>query len=145
MTREQSTFLTAFRDFAGDALRDVWVFDETDLHCLYIREDVAASLEDHDPARYIDNERYGFITRRTYENLTYASQQYTVRGFTEFTQFRTFLPRSERDGVFGVLASLDPEPYDFQSLYDALCGADRARYAYTGLTEGRDAYELADD
>lgn len=119
MTGGCESFLDLFEAFAGDTLRDVWVFDEDGEECLLLRDDVAQRLDGHDPERYIDNERYGFITRSTYDDLTYASYQYTVRGFDEFTTFRTFL------GEFGVLASVDRGPdHDFSQLFDRLCDAE---------------------
>lgn len=112
--------LERVRSFAGDALRDCWVIDLDGETCLYIRDDVAERVEAFDPEPYIDNERYGFITRDVYEDLSYAHYQYTVRGFDEFEQFRTF-PGTE---PVGVLVSVDRigEPYDFGALYDAIVG-----------------------
>ena len=127
MTDASGSFLDLFEGFAGDALRDVWVFDEDGQECLYIRNDVSTRLDGHDPERYIDNERYGFITRRTYDELTYASYQYTVRGFDEFTTFRTFL------GEFGVLASVDSgADHDFGELFDRLCATE---FTYESLRD----------
>lgn len=110
--------LARVRSFAGDALRDCWVIDLEGETLLYIRDDVAERVEAFDPGPYIDNERYGFITRDVYEDLSYAHYQYTVRGFDEFEQFRTF-PGAE---PVGVLVSVDRtgERYDFGALYDAI-------------------------
>ena len=109
---------TAVRDIVGDPLRDLWVFGERRKRALYLRDDVAAELDDHDTEPYIDNERYGFITRETYENLTYASYEYTVRGFDAFETFRTFI------GDVGVLVSYDAgADVDARKLYAALSDA----------------------
>jgi hypothetical protein len=123
MTDCAEVMVDAVEGVAGSALRDVWVFDQEIERCLYIREDVEAALEGHEPERYIDNERYGYITRQTYEELTYTSYRYTVRGFDEFETFRTFL----RDGDgnrFGVLTSTDTDDApDYETLYGALTAA----------------------
>jgi hypothetical protein len=140
MTDASGSFLGLFEGFAGDALRDVWVFDEDGQECLYIRDDVSTRLDGHDPERYIDNERYGFITRRTYDDLTYASYQYTVRGFDEFTTFRTFL------GGFGVLASVDRGPdHDFGELFDRLCETAFEYESVSDVDESLGARLTADD
>ncbi|WP_254537829.1 DUF7522 family protein [Halomarina litorea] len=121
MTDSGGPLLGPFRAFGGDALRDVWVFDGDTESCLFIRDDVTDYLEGHDPEPYIDNERYGYITRDTYEDLTYASYEYTVRGLDEFVQFRTFLD-DDTGTRFGVLASFDVRRVDdrFGDLYERL-------------------------
>ncbi|MFC7227626.1 hypothetical protein N0B31_09450 [Salinirubellus salinus] len=103
---EATPLLEAVRDLAGEALRDLWTFDRSGQECLYVRDDVADHLEDHDPEAFIDNERYGYITRLTYEELTYTGYEYTVRGFTQFETFRTFLDDGS-DSPVGVLVSVD--------------------------------------
>ncbi len=110
-----------FRDFSGDNLRDIWLFDQSEYESVYIRDDVATKLDDIDVPKYIENERYGFITRDTYSLLYYADYQYTVRGFNEFEQFRMFLTE-EGDQKVGVLSSMDQraDGYDFHVLYDRL-------------------------
>ncbi|WP_255149941.1 DUF7522 family protein [Halorarius halobius] len=138
MSDATDEFTAVFREFAGTGLRDVWSFDVESERCLYIRRDVAERLEGHDPARYIDNERYGFITRHTYDDLTYADYEYTVRGFDEFTTFRTFF-----DG-FGVLASVDADAdIAFDALYETLRNTEYAHGDDTGLID--DYTAAADD
>ncbi|QDX41855.1 hypothetical protein FQU85_09600 [Salarchaeum sp. JOR-1] len=106
--------------FGGGALRDLWVFDGDTQEPLFIREDVADELADADAERYIDNERYGFVTRETYDNLHYAEFYYTVRGFDTFEQYRTFVSRG--DERVGVLCSFDRREggYDFADLTELL-------------------------
>ncbi|MEE6208949.1 hypothetical protein U3A55_02105 [Salarchaeum sp. III] len=106
--------------FGGDALRDLWVFDGDTQEPLFIREDVADELSETNAERYIDNERYGFVTRETYDNLHYAEFYYTVRGFDTFEQYRTFV---SRDGErVGVLCSFDRRDggYDFADLTERI-------------------------
>ncbi|WP_313695349.1 DUF7522 family protein [Halorarum halobium] len=120
------------REFGGEALRDAWLFDQETHEPLYVRDDVERRVADVDVAEYLDNERYGYITRRTFEELHYTGYNYTVRAFDAFTQFRTF----ERvgDGHVGVLASFDPDGnYDFDGL--------AARIA--DLTGAVDRFDLA--
>lgn len=136
----------AIRRFAGDGLRDVWVFDAEQVACLYIRDDVAVAIEDHDPLRYIDNERYGYITRRTYEDLTYASYEYTVRGFDAFSAFRTFLT-DVTGHRFGVVSSVDPDvEIDFGEVNAAVTAVDGVRFSdLVATNDGRATGASADD
>lgn len=111
-----ATLVATVRAFGGEALRDVWLFDQWTHQKLYTRPDIDAHIEDLDVAGFIDNERYGYITCDTYESLYYADYDYTVRGFSSFELFRTFL--SDDDGRIGVLASFDRRAggYDFGTL-----------------------------
>jgi hypothetical protein len=114
--------LDAVRDLVGSSLRDVWTFDREGQECLYARDDVTEHLaaEDHDPGEFIDNERYGHITRLTYEQLTYTGYEYTVRGFMEFETFRTFLDDGSESPV-GVLVSIDrASQVQFSELFSEL-------------------------
>jgi len=106
-----------FEAFGGDTLRDVWLFDRSDYESMYLRGDVAERVAEFDVERYVDNERYGFVTRDTYGDLHYVDYEYTVRGFDGFEQFRTFL--SVDDEKIGVFASFDRRDggYDFGALY----------------------------
>jgi hypothetical protein len=110
------TLVATFRSFGEDALRDVWVFDQWTHQKLYTRDDVEARLDSLDVEGVIDNERYGYITRDTYESLYYAEYAYTVRGFSSFELFRTFLVDDE--GRVGIIASFDRRTggYDFPAL-----------------------------
>ncbi|SEP25781.1 hypothetical protein SAMN04487948_1282 [Halogranum amylolyticum] len=108
--------VATFRSFGEGALRDVWVFDQWTHQKLYSRDDVEDRLDNCDVAGFIDNERYGYITRDTYESLYYADYKYTVRGFSSFELFRTFF--ADDDGRVGVIASFDHREsgYDFATL-----------------------------
>lgn len=117
---EADDLLEAVRELVGASLRDVWTFDRAGQECLYVRDDVAEHLEDYDPGEFIDNERYGYITRLTYEELTYTGYEYTVRGFTQFETFRTFLDDGSESPV-GVLVSVDRgSDVQFADLYTTL-------------------------
>ncbi|WP_338728606.1 hypothetical protein [Haladaptatus sp. DJG-WS-42] len=107
-------------DFGDDALRDIWLFNPTRYEALYLRDDVAANIEDINVNKFVDNERYGYITRDTYNALSHAAYQYSVHGFDEFEQFRAFLGEKKTDP--GVFISLDAHngAYDFGELYNRL-------------------------
>lgn len=110
----------AFAEFGGDALRDIWLFDQTRHEALHLRDDIRTKVERIDVATFINNERYGYVTRDTYGQLYYASYQYTVRGFGEYEQFRTFVP--DGDEKIGIMGSFDQRDggYDFESLNDSV-------------------------
>lgn len=100
----KSRLLDTTREFGGSALRDFHVFTTEAHEAIYLRDDVEDNIADVSLEKYIDNERYGYVTRATYEDLHYTQYRYTVRGFAGFEQFRTFLG-TDRD--LGVLASFD--------------------------------------
>ncbi|WP_202935089.1 DUF7522 family protein [Halorussus amylolyticus] len=116
----KDALLRTLTAFGSDALRDVWLFDQSDHESMYLRDDVERKIADLNVAKYVDNERYGYVTRDTYADLHYTSYEYTVRGFDGYEQFRTFLSNdAQRIGVF---ASFDRREggYDFGTLYDDL-------------------------
>lgn len=104
MTVGKSRLLDTTREFGGTGLRDLHVFTTESHEALYLRDDVEENLANVSLDKYIDNERYGYVTRETYQDLHYTEYRYTVRGFGGFEQFRTFLG-PEND--LGVLASFD--------------------------------------
>jgi hypothetical protein len=120
MSDAPDRLVAGFADFGGESLRDVWLFDQWTHQQLYAREDVSAALADLDVEAFVDNERYGYVTRDTYETLYYAEYAYTVRGFDSFEQFRTFLADDETR--VGVLASFDRRDggYDWGALHEAV-------------------------
>ena len=114
----KAALASVFSEFGGESLRDVWLFDRSAFEPLCLREDVSAKLETVDVARFVDNERYGFVTRDTYDQLYHASYRYTARGFDDFEQFRTFF---EADGTrLGVFAGFDQRDggYEYAALDD---------------------------
>lgn len=102
----------------GDSLRDVWVLDEQTQEPIHLRSDVAERISDVDVEKYLDNERYGFVTRETYNLLHYSEFRYTHRGFDTWELFRTFV---EDDGQkVGVVVGVDADGarHDFGALTD---------------------------
>ena len=113
-------------------LRDAWLFDETDHESVFVRSDVTERIEEVDVERFVDNERYGYVTRETYESLHYTEYAYTVRGFDAFVQFRTFLDTADGDRV-GLMASFDPDGTpDFRALADRLTAVAAAESITVG-------------
>lgn len=120
MSDASDRLVATFEEYGGESLRDVWLFDQWTHQQLYARDDVSAALAALDVDAFIDNERYGYVTRDTYEALYYADYAYSVRGFDSFEQFRTFL--TDEETRVGVLASLDRRDggYDWSALNDAV-------------------------
>ena len=104
-TGAKSALVSVVEGFGGGSLRDLWVLDERTQEPLYVRDDIAKNIEDVDVERYMDNERFGFVTRDTYNQLHYSTFAYTLRGFDTWELFRTFLV--EDGDKVGVLCSLD--------------------------------------
>ncbi|EFW92651.1 hypothetical protein ZOD2009_07274 [Haladaptatus paucihalophilus DX253] len=113
----KEALVSAFAEFGGTYLRDIWLFDQSDHEQLFLREDVEEKLEAVDVEKFVDNERFGFITQDTYDQLYYATYQYTVRGFDDFEQFRMFFDDDDRH--VGVFASFDRQSggHDYESLF----------------------------
>jgi len=120
MNEAKDRVVSTLEAFGGDSLRDAWLFDDATRESLFLRPDVEDAIEPVDVEKYIDIERYGYVTRETYEDLHYTSYGYTVRGFSAYDQFRTFL---EDGGVrIGLLASFDRVEggHDWAALDDRL-------------------------
>lgn len=119
-TGAKAALVEVVDEFAGADLRDVWVLDQSGQEALYLRDDVALAIEAVDVERYLDNERFGFVTRDTYNELHYSEFAYTVRGFDTWELFRTFLVSDT--AKVGVLCSIDRRPggYDYSWLNDAV-------------------------
>jgi hypothetical protein len=114
----KAALVEMLRDAIGDNLRDVWVLDQRTQEPLYLREDVVDRIEDINEEKFLDNERYGFVTRQTYNLLHYSEFRYTHRGFDTWELFRTFVV--DGDTQVGVLVGVDSDGtnYDFAALTD---------------------------
>ncbi|KTG08372.1 hypothetical protein AUR64_19260 [Haloprofundus marisrubri] len=123
MSDATERLLAAIKQFGGESLRDVWLFDQWTHEQLYLRSDAAADLSALDVDALVDNERYGYVTRDTYESLFADSYAYTVRGFEHSEQFRTFL--ADCNHRVGVLAGFDrPDAgHDFAQLHEDIAAA----------------------
>ena len=118
----KAALVDALLDAIGDNLRDVWVLDQRNQEPLYLREDVAEKINDVDVEQHLDNERYGFVTRQTYNLLHYSEFRYTHRGFDTWELFRTFIT-TDGDQV-GIIVGVDADGthYNFSELTDAIHG-----------------------
>lgn len=116
----KDTLIDLIEGFGSGDLRDIWVLDERTEEPLYVREDVSENIADVDVERYMDNERYGFVTRETYNQLHYSEFAYTLRGFDTWELFRTFL--ADDATKVGVLCSFDRRPggFDYSLLNDEI-------------------------
>jgi hypothetical protein len=116
MNEAKSALLDAVTGFGGESLRDLWLFGQQGHEALYLRDDISEKIEEVDVESHIDNERFGYITRETYNQLNYAEYEYTIRGFDQYVQFRTFL--ADNGLRVGVFASFDRRDggYDFAAL-----------------------------
>ncbi|WP_224449536.1 DUF7522 family protein [Haloprofundus salilacus] len=123
MSDATERLLAAIRQFGGESLRDVWLFDQWTHEQLYVRSDVADDRSTLDVDALVDNERYGYVTRDTYESLFADEYAYTVRGFEHTEQFRTFL--ADCDHRVGVFAGFDRPNggHDFARLHDEIVAA----------------------
>ena len=120
LSAAKSALVSTLRTELGDSLRDVWVLDERSQESLYLRDDVADRVSDIDVEKFLDNERYGFVTRQTYNLLHYSEFRYTHRGFDTWELFRTFV--ADDATKVGVVVGVDPNGsgYDFGALTDAI-------------------------
>ena len=128
----KAALVDAIEDAVGDRLRDVWVLDQRIQEPLFLREDVAERISDVDVEKYLDNERYGFVTRETYDLLHYSEFRYTHRGFDTWELFRTFV--DDGDQQVGVVVGVDADGtnYDFGDLTDEI-GAVADEYGVPAL------------
>ncbi|AHG03969.1 hypothetical protein HALDL1_10420 [Halobacterium sp. DL1] len=115
----KSALVSTLQAELGENLRDVWVLDERTQESLYLRADVAERVSDIDVEKFLDNERYGFVTRQTYNLLHYSDFRYTHRGFDTWELFRTFVGDETQVGVV-VGVDSDGTNYDFGALTDAI-------------------------
>ncbi|WP_232702004.1 DUF7522 family protein [Halobacterium wangiae] len=120
LSEAKSALVDAIRGRLGDNLRDVWVLDERTQEPLYLRPDVADRVSDIDVEKFLDNERYGFVTRQTYNLLHYSEFRYTHRGFDTWELFRTFVVGESTQ--VGVVVGVDPDGdcCDFGALTDVI-------------------------
>ncbi|WP_336345613.1 DUF7522 family protein [Halalkalicoccus ordinarius] len=71
--------LSACRTTVGDELRSITYFTPDEYDHLYLREDLERG---DDPEAFVENERQGFSSQRTYEWSELGEYEYTIRVFT---------------------------------------------------------------
>jgi hypothetical protein len=72
--------LSACRTTVGDELRSITYFTPDEYDHLYLRDDLERG---DDPEAFVENERQGFTSQRTYEWSELGDYEYTIRVFTE--------------------------------------------------------------
>jgi hypothetical protein len=72
--------LSACRTTVGDELRSITYFTPDEYDHLYLRDDLERG---DDPEAFVENERQGFSSQRTYEWSELGDYEYTIRVFTE--------------------------------------------------------------
>lgn len=70
--------LSACRTTVGDELRSITYFTPDEYDHLYLREDLERG---NDPEAFVENERQGFSSQRTYEWSELGDYEYTIRVF----------------------------------------------------------------
>ncbi|GAA0196300.1 hypothetical protein ACFFQF_31460 [Haladaptatus pallidirubidus] len=75
---ETDQLLRTCRTVIGDELRSVTYFSPNDYQHLYLREDLERGTHPHS---FVENERGGFSSQRTYEWSELGDYRYTMRTF----------------------------------------------------------------
>ncbi len=75
---EAEQLLRVCRAAIGDELRSVTYFSPNDFQHIYLRDDLERGT---DPHSFVENERGGFSSQRTYEWSELGKYRYTMRAF----------------------------------------------------------------
>jgi hypothetical protein len=86
--------VSACRTTVGDELRSLTYFTPDEYDHLYLREDLKRG---DDPEAFVENERNGFSSQRTYEWSELGEYEYTIRVF-EFGHLVRVI--GDREGVY---------------------------------------------
>ena len=79
LSEEQADeLLSACRTTIGDELRSLTYFTPDEYEHVYLREDLERG---NDPEAFVENERHGFSSQRTYEWSELGEYEYTIRVF----------------------------------------------------------------
>lgn len=92
--------LSACRTTVGDELRSITYFTPDEYDHLYLREDLERG---DDPEAFVENERQGFSSQRTYEWSELGEYEYTIRVFTEGHLVRVI---TDEEGVYVTTGDL---------------------------------------
>lgn len=90
--------LRACRTTLGDDLRSLTYFSKEEFDHLYLRDDLERGT---DTSAFVENEREGFSSHRTYEWSELGEYEYTLRVFNEGYVVRVIM------GDHGVYATVD--------------------------------------
>ena len=92
--------LSACRTTVGDELRSITYFTPDEYDHLYLREDLERG---DDPEAFVETERQGFSSQRTYEWSELGEYEYTIRVFTEGHLVRVI---TDNEGVYVTTGDL---------------------------------------
>lgn len=92
--------LSACRTTVGDELRSITYFTPDEYDHLYLREDLERG---DNPEAFVENERQGFSSQRTYEWSELGEYEYTIRVFTEGHLVRVI---TDEEGVYVTTGDL---------------------------------------
>ncbi|MFC7006589.1 DUF7522 family protein [Halalkalicoccus salilacus] len=92
--------LSACRTTVGDELRSITYFTPDEYDHLYLREDLERG---DDPEAFVENERQGFSSQRTYEWSELGEYEYTIRVFTGGHLVRVI---TDEEGVYVTTGDL---------------------------------------
>ena len=108
--REQ--LLRTCRTTIGEEFRSLTYFTPDEYEHIYLREDLERG---EDPLVFVENERQGFTSQRTYEWSELGSYRYTIRSFENGNLVRVIV------GKHGAYMTTDPLSMDrFDELSEAV-------------------------
>ncbi len=111
---ETNQLLRTCRTAIGDELRSVTYFSPTEFHHLYLRDDLERGT---DPIAFVENERGGFSSQRTYEWSELGAYRYTMRTFENGYLVRVIV------GTHGIYVTTDSMTMDrFNEAAEAVSG-----------------------
>ncbi len=92
--------LSACRTTVGDELRSMTYFTPDEYDHLYLREDLERGDE---PEAFVENERQGFSSQRTYEWSELGDYEYTIRVFESGHLVRVI---ADEEGIYVTTGDL---------------------------------------
>lgn len=102
----EDQLVSTCRTAIGDVLRSITYLTPTGYEQLYVREDVDRQDE---PDAFVETERKGFTSQRTYGWTTLGNYQYTIRAFDHGYIGRVIVGDS---GVYVETEALTVEEFD---------------------------------
>ncbi|MFC6764638.1 DUF7522 family protein [Natrinema soli] len=111
---ETEQLLRICRTAIGDELRSVTYFTPNEYQHLYLRDDLERGT---DPRSFVENERGGFSSQRTYEWSELGDYRYTMRAFDNGYLVRVIV------GTHGAYVTTDSVTMDrFTEVAEAISG-----------------------
>lgn len=111
---ETEQLLRVCRTAIGDGLRSVTYFSPNEYEHVYLRDDLERGT---DPLSFVENERGGFSSQRTYEWSELGEYRYTMRAFENGYLVRVIA------GTHGAYVTTDSVTMDrFNEVAEAISG-----------------------